>query len=86
MLGREGELKTADWSSGEPSSGLLRDVGGMIVEDEFDRSAGRITSIEKLEEFDELSAAVAVFDRAWTLPVSRPMPAKRLSVPWRLYS
>src|SRR5262249_56546126 len=63
MLGREGELKTADRSSGEPGSGLLRDVGGMIVEDEFDRGAGRITAIEKLEEFDELSAAVAGSDQ-----------------------
>src|SRR5215472_9567813 len=67
MLGREGELKTADRSSGEPSSGLLRDVGGMIVEDEFDRGAGRITAIEKLEEFDELSAAMAVSDQGMDL-------------------
>lgn len=34
----------------------------MIVEDQLDRSAGRIGGIEQLEEFDELAAAVAVPD------------------------
>ena len=35
----------------------------MIVEDQLDRGAGRIGGIEKLEEFDELAAAVAIFDK-----------------------
>ena len=43
-------------------SGFPRDVCGMIVEDQLDRSAGRIGGIEKLEEFDELAAAVAISD------------------------
>jgi hypothetical protein len=34
----------------------------MIVEDQLDRGAGRIGGIEKLEEFDELGAAVALPD------------------------
>ena len=34
----------------------------MIVEDQLDRGAGRIGGIEKLEEFDELAAAVAISD------------------------
>jgi hypothetical protein len=34
----------------------------VIVEDQPDRGAGRIGGIEKLKEFDELAAAVAVFD------------------------
>ena len=34
----------------------------MIVEDQLDRGAGRIGGIEKLEEFDELAAAVAIPD------------------------
>ena len=34
----------------------------MIVEDQLDRGAGRIGGIEKLEEFDELAAAVALPD------------------------
>jgi hypothetical protein len=32
----------------------------MIVEDQLDRGAGRIGSVEQLEEFDELAAAVAI--------------------------
>ncbi|MGC0387878.1 hypothetical protein ABIF91_000232 [Bradyrhizobium sp. USDA 241] len=47
----------------------------MIVEDQLDRRAGRIGGIEKLEEFDELSAAVAIFNErielapvVWTAP------------------
>ena len=39
----------------------------MIVEDQFDRGAGRISGIEKLKEFDELSAAVAVLDQGVNL-------------------
>jgi hypothetical protein len=42
VLGREGELEATGRSSGEPSSGLFRDVRGMIVEDQLDRGAGRI--------------------------------------------
>ena len=42
--------------------GFPRDVCGMIVEDQLDRGAGRIGGIEKLEEFDELAAAVAISD------------------------
>src|SRR5882724_8137188 len=34
----------------------------MIVEDQLYRGGGRISGIEKLEEFDELPAAVAVFN------------------------
>ena len=33
---------------------------GVIVEDHLDRGVGRIGGIEKLEEFDELAAAVAL--------------------------
>jgi hypothetical protein len=58
----------------------------MIIEDQLDRSAGWISGIEKLEELDELSAAVAVLDEGVDLPVSRSIPANRLRVPWRLYS
>ena len=51
----------AAWRPGyfEPGSGFPRNVCGMIVEDQLDRGAGRIGGIEKLEEFDELAAAVA---------------------------
>jgi len=42
----------------EPGTGFFRDVCGVIVEDQLDRRAGRIGGVEKLEEFDELAAAV----------------------------
>ena len=58
----------------------------MIVEDQLDRGAGRIGGIEKLEEFDELAAAVALPDERVDLAGERSIPANRLSVPWRLYS
>ena len=38
----------------------------MIVENQLDRGAGRIGSIKKLEEFDELPAAVAISDEEST--------------------
>jgi hypothetical protein len=56
----------------------------MVVQDLPDRRTGWVSGIEKLEEFDELAAAVTL--RAWTFPVSRSIPANRPSVPWRLYS
>src|SRR6202035_5403353 len=36
----------------------------MIVEDELDGSTGGISDVEKLEEFDELSAAMAIPDKS----------------------
>ena len=79
VLGREGKVEAA-WRPGvaEPGSGFPRNVCVMIVEDQLDRGAGRIGVIEKLEEFDELAAAVAPLTSAWTLPVSRSIPANRL--------
>ena len=55
--GREGEHEAAARSSGEPASGLLRYMSGMIVENQLNRSAGRIGRIKESEEFDELAAA-----------------------------
>jgi hypothetical protein len=65
--GRKGELEATGRSSGEPSSGFFRDVRRMIVEDQLDRSASRISVIEEFKEFDELSAAVAIFDQSMDL-------------------
>src|SRR6478672_3733882 len=62
VLGRERKVEAACRSCVEPGSGFPRDVCGMIVEDQLDRGAGRIGGIEKLEEFDELAAAVAISD------------------------
>src|SRR6516165_8370104 len=63
MGGRKGELEPANRSSGEPNFGFSRDVRRMIVENQLDGGTGGIGSIKKLEEFDELSAAVAVSDQ-----------------------
>ena len=51
----------------------------MIGEDQLDRSARRISGIERYEEFDELAVAlaVAVSDRRVNLPVSSLIPAAR---------
>src|SRR6201998_2119332 len=68
LLGREDELEASRVSSVEPGSCFSRYVGGMIIEDQLDRGAGRISGVETLEEFDELSAAVAVSDERMNLP------------------
>jgi hypothetical protein len=82
MLRRKGEGETSARSRIEPSSGFSRDVCGMIVEDQLDSGVGWISGVEKLEEFDELAAAVAVPDECMDLAsVSRSIPANRLSVP-----
>ena len=61
-LGVKVNSKRAGGLLGEPSFGLLGDVRGMIVEDQLDRRVGRIGGIEKLEEFDEFAAAMAILD------------------------
>jgi hypothetical protein len=35
----------------------------MVVEDQLDGRTGRISCVEKFEEFDELAAAVTLFDQ-----------------------
>jgi hypothetical protein len=52
---------------GKPGFSLLGDVGGMIVEDQLDRCAGRIGGVEKFEEFDESAAAMAILDQGMNL-------------------
>jgi len=87
VFGSEDELEAALGLQGEPSIGLLGDVGGMIVEDQLDRRVAGVGGIDLLEEFDERAAAMALFELGMeSLPLTRSMPAKRLSVPWRTYS
>jgi hypothetical protein len=81
VLGRERKVEAACRLCVEPGSGFPRDVCGMIVEDQLDRGAGRVGGLEKLEEFNELAAAVAISDERVDLAVSRSIPANRLSVP-----
>ena len=85
VLGSEGEFEAPGGLIGEPGFGFFGDVRGVIVEDQLDRGVGRIGGVEKLEEFDEFAAGRSL-TRAWTLPVSRSMPASKLTVPLRLYS
>src|SRR4030088_3131376 len=68
MLGREGKLEASRRSGVEPSSCFSRYVRRMIIEDQLDRGGGRISGVETLEEFDELSAGVAVSDERMALP------------------
>src|SRR5438270_9140571 len=77
VRGREGELEAARRSSGEPSSGFSRDVCGMIVENQLDGGADRIGGIKKLEEFDELAAAVAVSNQGMDLPGEQIDPGQQ---------
>lgn len=81
VLGRAHEGEPVRGLGRDPSFGLFGDVGRVVVEDDFDRSVGRIGSIKLFEEAYELARAVAVFDAACTWPVSRSIPASRLSVP-----
>ena len=68
VLGGKDELEATRRLLGEPSLGLLGDVGRMIVEDQLDRRVGRIGGVEELEEFNEFAAAVAVLDDSVDLP------------------
>src|ERR1700680_4570270 len=68
VFGREGELEAARRLSGEPSLGFSGDMRRMVVENQLDRRAGRVSGIEKLEEFDELAAAVTLLDQGMDLP------------------
>jgi hypothetical protein len=55
----------------------LEMCAGMIVEDQLDRSAGRIGGIEKFEEFDELFAAVAISDERVDLSSEQINPGQQ---------
>src|SRR5258708_6945141 len=49
----------------------------VIVEDQLDRRTGRVSGIEKLEEFDELAAAVAVLDQGVDLAGEQINPGQQ---------
>ena len=86
VLGRKGELEAALGLGGEPCFRLLGDVRGMVVEDQLDGGICRIGGISSLRNSMNSRLRCRSLTRAWTLPVSKSMPASRLSVPWRLYS
>ena len=63
VFGREGEREAAARLSSEPSLGFSGDMCRVVVQDQLDRCTGRVSGIEKFEEFNELATAVAVFDQ-----------------------
>src|SRR6266478_7334235 len=63
VFGGEGEREAARRLSGEPSLSFSGDMRRVVVQDHLDRRAGRVSGIEELEEFDELAAAVTLFDQ-----------------------
>ena len=77
VLGREGKVEAAYRSGVEPGSGFPRNVRGMIVEDQLDRGANRIGGIEQLEEFDELTAAVAISNQRVDLSAEQINPGQQ---------
>src|SRR5262245_59186458 len=86
VFGGEHKREAAVRLSGQPRPGLPRDVRRVIIQNDLDRSCGRVSSVEDFEELDELATAMAVLDERVSVPVSRSMPAIRVTVPWRLYS
>ena len=81
MLGSEGEFEAACGLIGEPGFGFLGDMRGMIVEDQLDRRMNRIGRVEKLEEFDELAAAVAILNQGVNLTGEQIDAGQQVTVP-----
>ena len=67
VIGGESEFEAVHRLIGKPGFGFPRDMCRMIVEDQLDRCARRIGGIEKLEEFDEFPAAMAILDQRMDL-------------------
>jgi hypothetical protein len=67
VLGSENEFKAVRGVLCDPGSGLFGDVCRIIVEDQLDRGVGRIGGVEKLEEFDEFTASVAILNQGMDL-------------------
>src|SRR5207237_4185786 len=63
VLGGEHELKASLGSRRKPRLGLLRNVHGVIVENDLDRGRGGVGGLQHREEFDEFATAVAVLDQ-----------------------
>ena len=67
MFRREGEFEAMRRLGGKPGCGFF----GMIVEDQLDRSVGRIGGVEQLEKFDEFAAAVTILDQGMNLAANK---------------
>ena len=86
MLGRESESKSPNGLSGKPGRGLVRDMSGVVVEDDFNGGVGRIGGVEELEKLDKFAAAVAFPDEGMDVTGEQIDARIRVRVPWRLYS
>ena len=63
-MGRcECEGKAPDRLRGKPARGLARDMGGMVVENDFDRGVGRVGGVEELQKLNEFATAMAFLDQ-----------------------
>ena len=60
---REREGEASDRLRGKPGRGLVRDVGGMVVEDDLDGGVGGVGGVEELEKLNEFAATVAFLDQ-----------------------
>ena len=74
---REDELEAADALLGEPVARLFRDVRRMIVEDQLDCGVRRVSRVQQLEEFDELTAAMAILDQGMHLAGEQVDPGEQ---------
>src|ERR1700730_8364025 len=63
MRRREREGKAANGLRGEPTRGLARDMGRMVVENDLDGGVGGGGGVEELVEVDEFATAVAFLDQ-----------------------
>ena len=45
------------WLSGKPGRGLVRDMSGVVVEDDFNGGVGRIGGVEGLEKLDKFASS-----------------------------
>ena len=62
-LGVNTNAKRPPGLSGQPRLGFPRDVRRVIVQNDLDRSCGRVGRVEDIEELDELPTAMAVLDQ-----------------------
>ena len=58
-------------------------MGGMVVENDFDRGVGGVGGVEKLEKLDEFATAVAFLDQRMNV-TGEQVDAVEVRVPWRL--
>ena len=77
MLRREHKAEATLWLGRQPSLRLLRNVRGMIVEDQFDGGLSGIGGVEPLEEADELARAMTILDTGMHLARQQVDPGEQ---------